>query len=187
MGARAPRPVFAQGVHLPEGAVLRMPEGARARLALPFGEVFEGKEIPARVKGARGVAAVGDVTAGEAVRGGVHPRFIVVDFKTKRGPIAVDDAVRSYGATVEKVACAPATISAALFNAVARAAASGGTTRIEVEGEEDLAVMPAILHLEAGATVIYGLPNRGATALKVDEESRRLAREFLEAFEFDQR
>ena len=58
-----------------------------------------------------------------------------------------------------------------------------GLTRIEVDGEEDLAVMPAIIHLASGATVIYGLPNRGATLVKVGDESKRVAREFLESFQ----
>ena len=182
MGRRAPPLAFGQGVLLPEGVVLHLPEAGRERLALPFAEVFEGKDIASRVEGARAVAAVGDVTAGEAVRRGVRPRFIVVDFKTKRGPVPQDDAVRTYGDEGEKVRSAASTITAALYNAVARAAGRGSTTRIEVEGEEDLAVMPAIIHMEAGATVLYGLPDRGVTAVKVDDESRRLAREFLERF-----
>lgn len=182
MGGRASGGAFEAGALLPEGVVLRLPKDRRGRLALPFAEVFEGREIPEKVQGARAVAAVGDVTASEAVRRGVRPRFVVVDFKTKRGPIPEDDAVRTYGEEVERVRSPPATITAALYNAVARAARRASTTRIEVEGEEDLAVMPAIIHLEAGATVIYGLPNRGVTAVKVDNKSRRLAREFLEAF-----
>lgn len=182
MGAFAPPLPFVRGALLPEGVVLRLPKDRRGRLALPFAEVFEGREIPLKVRGACAVAAVGDVTAGEALRSGVAPRFVVVDFKTKRGPIREDDAVRTYGQVVERVRSPPAEITAALYNAVARAAARATTTRVEVEGEEDLAVLPSIIHLEAGATVIYGLPNRGVTAVKVDDESRRLAREFLEAF-----
>ena len=182
--AKGPRwPEFGPGIVLPEGLTLRLPEAKRERLSAPFAEVFQGDELPARTRASKAVAAVGDVTAAEAIRRGVRLRFIVVDFKTKRGPVAPDDAVRTWGEAVERVKSPPGTITAALYNAVRHAAKSKRTTRIEVDGEEDLAVMPAIMHLEAGATVIYGLPNRGATLVKVGDESRRVAREFLESFE----
>ncbi len=177
------RPVFETGKPLQAGLALRLPEGGRARLAEPFGEVFDGAELVRRVQGAGAIAAVGDVTAGVAVRERLETRFIVVDFKTKRGPAAKDEAVRAFGKTVEKVSCPPGHMTADLYNAVLRAARRRSTTRIEVDGEEDLAVMPAIMHLAPPATVIYGLPNRGVTLVKVDDESRRVAREFLETFE----
>lgn len=177
------RPSFSHGKPLPEGMLLKLPEARRDRLGAPFGDVFEGSEIPARVAGAPSFAVVGDVTASSALYHKLKPRFIVVDFKTKRGPVARDDDLRAYGDKVEKVECPAGFMTAALYNAVLRAAKSTASTRIEVEGEEDLAVMPAIIHLEAGATVIYGLPNRGATLVKVDDESRRVAREFLKSFE----
>ncbi len=178
-----PAPVFLPGKPLQPGLVLALPESKRDRLGAPFGEVFDEKEMPARLAGPRPFAAIGDVSASNALRHGLKPKFIAVDFKTMRGPVPPDDRIRSYGTAVTNTVCPPARMTAALYNAVLLAATSMGTTRIEVDGEEDLAVMPAIIHLEPGATVIYGLPNRGATLVKVDEESRRVAREFLESFE----
>jgi hypothetical protein len=173
------------GVPLPSEVRLRLPDSLRARLAAPFGPVLSPTDLAARTAGSAAIAAVGDVTAGEAIRRALAPRFIVVDFKTKRGPVPPDDVVRTYGETVERVRSPPAILSAPLYNAVRRAATTKRRTRIEVEGEEDLAVLPAIMHLEPGATVIYGLPDRGVAAVRVDEESRRVAREFLEAFEVE--
>jgi len=175
--------VFAKGRPLQPGLVLKLPETARDRLAAPFGEVFEDADMPKRVGGPRPFAAVGDITAINALRHKLSPKFIVVDYKTQRGPIGEDEGVRAYGAAVTTAHCPAGHMTAGLYNAVLLAATSKGTTRIEVEGEEDLAVIPAIMHMEAGATVIYGLPNRGATLVKVDDESRRVAREFLESFE----
>lgn len=184
------RPVFVRGVPLKQGLLLSLPESRRERLASPFGEVFEGRDLKARLRDSSSFAAVGDVCAGEAIRQGLAPRFIVVDFKTKRGPIPPDDAVRSYGTRVARVACPPGHLTSELYNAIVVAVAVSKpalaqpkTTRIEVDGEEDLAVMPAIIHLEEGTTVIYGLPDRGVTLVKVDDESSRVAREFLESFE----
>ena len=120
--------------------------------------------------------------AGEAIARGVPLRFIVVDFKTRRGPVAVTEPLRTFGDTVERVRSPPAVLTSMLWNAVRRAAKSKRRTRIEVEGEEDLAVLPSIMHLEPGAIVIYGLPDRGVASVIVGDESRKLAREFLESF-----
>lgn len=185
MGERPPRPAFEPGMPLPDHLQLRLPEALRARLAAPFGPIYSPDEITARLAGPARNAAVGDVTASEMVRRNVKPHFIVVDFKTKRGDIAQDDVVRRYGDTVQRVSSPPGILTSTLYNGVRRAAKTNRTTRIEVDGEEDLAVLPAIMHLAPGATVLYGMPDRGLAAVVVDDASRRLAQEFLEAFEVE--
>jgi uncharacterized protein (UPF0218 family) len=185
MGERPPRPAFEPGMPIADHLQLRLPEAVRVRLAAPFGPIFPPEEIAGRTAGSARIAAVGDVTAHEAVARNVKPHFIVVDFKTKRGEIPKDDVVRGYGDTVQRVRSPPGILTSTLYNGVRRAAKTNRTTRIEVDGEEDLAVLPAIMHLAPGATVLYGMPDRGLAAVIVDDESRRLAREFLEAFEVE--
>jgi uncharacterized protein (UPF0218 family) len=183
MPAPRPPPKFERGVPLPEGVSLKLPDHLRSRLASPFGPVYPAEELPLHVRDATVVAAVGDVTAREATKRLGRVRFIVVDFKTLRGPVEDDAAVRSWGDQVRKVKSPAQILTASLWNAVLDAARSSKSTRIEVEGEEDLAVLPAIMHLAPGATVLYGMPDRGVTSVKVAEESVRLAREFLGDFE----
>lgn len=182
MPERAAGLAFDPGAPLPNDIRLVLPEALRERLGSPFGPIFPPEELPARTAGAPAVAAVGDVTAAEAIAKGIALRFIVVDFKTRRGPVAEDAALRRFGDTVERVRSPPAVLTSMLWNAVRRAAKSKRRTRIEVEGEEDLAVLPSIMHLEPGAIVIYGLPDRGVASVIVGEDSRRLARQFLESF-----
>jgi uncharacterized protein (UPF0218 family) len=176
------RLAFDPGAPIPNDIRLVLPEALRERLGSPFGPVFPPEELNERTKGAPAVAAVGDVTAGEAIARGIPMRFIVVDFKTRRGPVALTDTLRAFGDTVERVRSPPSVLTSMLWNAVRRAAKSKRRTRIEVEGEEDLAVLPSIMHLELGAIVIYGLPDRGVASVIVGENSRKLAREFLESF-----
>uniref|UniRef100_UPI002480868F DUF359 domain-containing protein n=1 Tax=Halorubrum sp. F4 TaxID=2989715 RepID=UPI002480868F len=54
---------------------------------------------------------------------------------------------------------------------------------IEVDGEEDLAALPAILATSDGASVVYGQPGEGMVRVEVTPESRRTARELFEALE----
>ena len=60
-----------------------------------------------------------------------------------------------------------------------------GRIRIEVEGEEDLAALPAILMAPAGANVIYGLPSHGMVVVKVGEKEKEVVRKFIEKMERD--
>jgi len=54
---------------------------------------------------------------------------------------------------------------------------------IYVDGEEDLAVIPAVLAAPDGAVVLYGQPGEGVVALLVDDERKNKARWLLSLFE----
>ncbi|HEX9709378.1 MAG TPA: DUF359 domain-containing protein [Candidatus Thermoplasmatota archaeon] len=176
------RPEFAPLHPLPAGMRLRLPARLRERLGSPFGPVFPADELPGRTDPNLPVAAVGDVCARAAAARLPNLHFVVVDLRTKRGPIAGDDPMRTWGDRAVRVASPPEVVTADLYNAVLDAAGARHRTRIVVDGEEDLAVLPAIMHMGPGATVIYGMPDRGVTAVRVDGESQRLARQFLQEF-----
>lgn len=182
MGGPQGRLDFAPGRPLPAGVRLRLPERLRARLAAPFGPVMTADGLAETVDREHPAAAVGDVCARDAAERLPNLHMVVVDFRTRRGPLPSDDRLRSWGDRALKVTSPPEVVTAELYNAVLDAARFDGRTRVVVEGEEDLAVLPAIMHLAPGATVIYGMPDRGVTAVRVDDESQRLAREFLTQF-----
>jgi uncharacterized protein (UPF0218 family) len=55
--------------------------------------------------------------------------------------------------------------------------------RILVHGEEDLAVIPAVVEAPLGAAVVYGQPNEGMVIITITrerkEKAKRLMREIL--------
>ncbi len=55
--------------------------------------------------------------------------------------------------------------------------------RIEVDGEEDLAAIPAILMAPEGARVLYGMPGRGMVVVIVDSSARSKAKALLDLME----
>lgn len=173
---------FAPGRPMPAGVQLRLPQRLRERLASPFGPVMTADELARWTDRSKPAAAIGDVCAHDAAERLPNLRMVVIDLRTRRGPLPPDDLLRTWGDRSLAVASPPEVITAPLYNAVLDAARFEGRTRVVVEGEEDLAVLPAIMHLAPGATVIYGMPNRGVTAVRVDDESQGLAREFLSEF-----
>jgi hypothetical protein len=52
-------------------------------------------------------------------------------------------------------------------------------TRIIVEGEEDLAVIPLICLLPENSLVVYGQPDEGVVAIRVTEDKKILIHDIL--------
>ncbi|MDD3690348.1 MAG: DUF359 domain-containing protein, partial [Synergistaceae bacterium] len=57
--------------------------------------------------------------------------------------------------------------------------------KILVEGEEDLAVMPAVLHGDGDTVVLYGQPDRGIVIIEVTEQKKMEISDYLNEMEGD--
>ena len=76
----------------------------------------------------------------------------------------------------------PAMITLELWEAIQNAffmIGTGGRVGIEVEGEEDLAAIPAIIMAPEGARVLYGMPGKGMVVVTVDSGARKKAQALL--------
>ncbi len=70
-----------------------------------------------------------------------------------------------------------------MWGALENAFEGHGSVLIRVEGEEDLVTLPAIALAPHGFTVVYGLPDKGAVLVKVDEESKSRVEDILTRME----
>lgn len=159
--------------------VARLEAADRDAFKEPLGEIYEDAEDLLRAAGDP-VVAIGDVVLAHLGAAGQTPALAVVDGRTEREPI--DDWVREgrpEAATVRDVENPAGTITAALVRAIEAGLAAPGPTRIDVDGEEDLAVLPAILLAPAGSTVVYGQPDEGMVAVPVDASTRSTGRRLL--------
>jgi uncharacterized protein (UPF0218 family) len=145
---------------------LKLPEEMRPTLKKPFGVMIEGEgdRAAGRVKemlsGERTIV-VGDASYEHLLNVGVKPHLAVLDFKVKRKPY------KKYPANVS-VENPPGFITGQLWETLAQNLDSGGI--IGVEGEEDLAVIPAVLEADFEDVVLYGQPDEGMVYIKVDED-----------------
>lgn len=162
----------------------RLPESLRAELARPLGPPLPAGEAAQRARKARVLATVGDVTTQTMLGEGLRPRVMVVDNRTKRGavPRHVRESVEA-GTPVVQVDNDPATISDALWDAVATAYSGKQSTLIEVKGEEDLATLPCVLLGPANGLVAYGQPDQGIVLLTIDDAARERVRALLKRME----
>jgi uncharacterized protein (UPF0218 family) len=162
----------------------RLPERLRAELAKPLGSVLPPAEAVPRARRAKALATVGDVTTATMLGEGLSPRVMVVDNRTKRGavPVHVREQVRE-GTPIVQVRNEPATISEELWQAVAAAWSARAPTLIEVQGEEDLATLPAVLLGPSQGVVAYGQPDQGIVLLTIDDAARGRVRDLLKHME----
>jgi uncharacterized protein (UPF0218 family) len=166
-------PTIERGVLLPAFITLELPQDMRDELKRPLGPVINEDQLEGFLESAGMVATVGDMTTATVHRFGFRPQMAVVDYQTKR---SYDpwwkEATASVGDVTVFVRNPPATITSDLYNVVLKAWTSRSTTKLIVEGEEDMASLPAILHAPEGATVIYGIPDTGLCLVQVDEGAR---------------
>lgn len=163
--------------------VVSLPEGLREELKEPWGPVFTDVEaLFADVTGV--VVAVGDVVTFHLEEAGRPPDVGIVDERTERSP--VEDRIQSaLGAADVRVENPAATLTEELLVAMREGLAAGEPIRILVEGEEDLATVPAILMVPVGGSVIYGQPGEGMVHVAVSAETKARAEALLMQFEGD--
>lgn len=157
----------------------RLPTALRPLLAQPFGPVYGTERALKAVRG-RSVVAVGDVVTQTFLRNDVLPKLMLVDGLTQRGT-RVQDALEGLPANVRRVTVPnpPATITQPLLAAMDRALREKGSTLIQVQGEEDLAALPAMIMAPDGTAVCYGQPNEGVVVVLVTPEVRARAQDIL--------
>jgi uncharacterized protein (UPF0218 family) len=161
--------------------IMLLPEELRSVLKDPLGRLCRGqglecvKAMEEELKAASKIVAVGDMTAFYLIDASFLPDVVIVDNKTKRMP-APDHVLESLQhdsyKTVE-VKNPPATLTKELIEIVDASLAKDEHVKIVVEGEEDLATLPAILYAPLDAAVVYGQPNEGSVIVKVTPEKKK--------------
>lgn len=168
-----------------EGAVvLRLPDALRGALRDPLGPVTTDTEAVVERAGSP-LIAVGDIVTYRIEGTGTTPDAAFVDGRTQRE--AVDPAITAaIGNDCRRLAATnPAgTITESLLDAVT-AALDGPAAVVDVDGEEDLAALPAIAAAPDGASVCYGQPDEGMVHVRVDDASRRRAVDLLARMDGD--
>ncbi|MFQ3475272.1 GTP-dependent dephospho-CoA kinase family protein [Halonotius sp. F2-221B] len=182
--------------------MLELPETLRGELKEPLGEIYTAPDalLTAVDDHAEATAAsdssiaetrlltVGDVVTATLADAGRQPDIAVIDGRTEREPIdpAVEATLSALAGRRLSVTNPPATISESLLTTLREAATTTELPlTISVDGEEDLAALPAILALPAGTSVVYGQPDEGMVHVPVRPAVRTTARELLAEFDGD--
>ena len=160
---------------------LILPEKLRGALRKIYGELKSEQELLELLSG-RTFYSVGDVVTYTLLKLGLKPKLAVVDYRTMRKEINFD-MIRDFGDEVIEVSNPPGMITPDLWRAVRAAIRSQKSVRIDVRGEEDLAVIPVVHFSPLGAMVIYGMPYTGLVVLKVSERDKENVMKLIKEME----
>jgi uncharacterized protein (UPF0218 family) len=163
--------------------LVRLPEEVRGELKNPMGPIYtDGTKLVATVDGP--LVTVGDVVTYHVQLAGTRPQVAVIDRQTERTPVeaTIAEALGSGDVIVENPA---ATITEDLVRALVEGLASEEPVTILVEGEEDLATLPAILAVPEGGSVVYGQPGEGMVHVRVTAAVKEEVRALLHRFTGD--
>ena len=165
--------------------MLSLPIDLREELKDPIGPLFE--EPQELLAGAGDpLIAVGDVVTFHLRRAGRDPDVSVVDGLTERDAVAEEiAAVLESDDPRIHVENPAGQLTADLLEALVEAIGREKPIVIWVDGEEDLATLPAIVAAPLGASVVYGQPGVGMVHVSVDAETRAFARDFLTRMDGD--
>ena len=157
----------------------------REELKTPLGEIYTDADALLSAAG-EPIVAVGDIVTYHLIEAGRYPDVAIVDGKTKREQVGreVLNAIEGFDRRLD-VANPQSTITDDLLEAIATALDSPGSTVVAVDGEEDLATLPAVIALSDGGSVVYGQPDEGMVLVSVDADSRGRCRTLLREMESD--
>ncbi|WP_435319603.1 GTP-dependent dephospho-CoA kinase family protein [Haloarchaeobius sp. TZWSO28] len=166
-----------------DGVLLTLPRALRSAFKDPLGPVETDAEFLLRdVDGP--LVAVGDIVTYHFLQAGRRPDVALVDEYTKRD--RVDDEIHEVVVDPDVTVSNPAgALTEALVVAIQDGLAADGPTTILVDGEEDLATLPAILAAPVGASVVYGQPDEGMVHVRVTEAIQADIRELVERMDGD--
>jgi uncharacterized protein (UPF0218 family) len=169
-------------------SLLVLPEKLRPKLKNPLGRLCRGNGLEcinamdSDLKASKKIAAVGDMTAFYLIKANIRPDVIIVDHKTKRAPLphhVRQSLVQDNYKTVE-VVNPPATLTSGLIDLIKDALRQDERVKIVVDGEEDLATLPAILYAPLGSVVIYGQPDEGMVTVIVTPEKKEQIKKLMD-------
>ncbi len=158
----------------------KLPGYLRNELRKPLGKILNEKEMLEKIKNKK-VTSVGDVVTLTMYEKGIIPDLGIVDFKSMRKmSYNLKEKISMMKAEIVKVDNPPGTITDKMWNAIKEAYNRDEPTRIEVNGEEDLAALACIFLAPRDTVVVYGLPEKGVVAVNVTEEKKQLVGKILE-------
>jgi hypothetical protein len=160
-----------------------LPDKLRPTLSRPLGELISGSNIDLgkvlrkliQQEKPTKVILVGDNVSRRASEAGIRPDVMIIDKLEKRHR-AIDYAYPS--SRKIKAKNQAGRIEHNAWVAVQRAI-SGEADLIEIDGEEDLLVLTAVLVAPIGSLVVYGQPNEGIVLVRVSAERKAGAERIL--------
>lgn len=167
---------------------LKLPEKLRPILRRPFGKIIKNLDDYKKISTSNNlIIAVGDIVVSNFMKIDYQPNISIIDLKTQRQLITdknvlkflpiPDTIIINERATIEKNA-------AAVLNSILRKNSDlNRKYTVEIDGEEDLLAVPAILLSPLESIVVYGIRGVGGIMVRVTEEKKKEVKRIVAKFD----
>ena len=126
------------------------------------------------------IISVGDVVSQNMTKSSIPIQVTIVDNKVMRQKIA---PIKLKAERTLNVKNPSGTLTPRAWTTIHKALKRKQSTRVLVDGEEDLLTLIAVLQASDNALVVYGQPNEGVVAVKVTERTKERVRQIINAME----
>ncbi len=126
------------------------------------------------------IITVGDRTTEKMIEFGLIPSLQIIDSQEKRSKREPPKLANATELTVDNPA---AEITSQSIAIIQQAFTMEPPVRINVNGEEDLLVIPVCIYAPENAVVLYGQPNEGLVIVKITPEIRNKTQKLLDLME----
>ena len=165
-----------------------LPPEQRRELKNPLGKLITGSPNEAMLKLKQIVddqkpsliVAVGDMVSKSMTEHNVPVHIIVVDNKILREDVK---PMQVEAKTTLHVKNPPGTLTPGAWTTFQEALKKTKPAKVLVDGEEDLFTLVAVALAPDKSLVVYGQPNQGLVAVRVDREARRKVQLILDAMQ----
>lgn len=145
-----------------------LPDNIKNQFKIPIGNIIKKEVTTNQAK----IITVGDITTKYFLTHHITPNLAIIDLKTRR--IKQFDSPQNIGFPAQQlfqtISNPPGTISSALIAFMGQWNKNCSPDVLVIDGEEDLAVIPAVLMSPFHTRVFYGQPDQGLVEIKVTPE-----------------
>lgn len=159
----------------------------RKKLSKPFGDLKKMEDIDFSKFDPSKIITVGDVVTKLFNEKEINQKISIIDFKIQRKNTFASRKDLKFGGEeyVIKAKNPPGLITPSLWEAVSKIRSLIDENKrivIEIEGEEDLSVIPLILVLPIGYVIFYGQPGKGIVKVSVNYKKKEQAYNLVNKF-----
>ncbi|PTD94442.1 hypothetical protein C9439_02685 [archaeon SCG-AAA382B04] len=153
----------------------------RKELKQPFGDLYKNiDQIIDELKPRKSIS-VGDLITYNLIKKDFYPKIAIIDEKIERKPSDKLNKILNSPKYKEIQVKNPAGyITNELINEIKKAISRTQKTIININGEEDLAVIPSIKFAPQKHQIIYGQPRKGVVRVKVNQEVKQKIKKIIE-------
>lgn len=154
--------------------MLKLPKHLRQELKKPLGQLHESvfsikESLQKQLKEKKLIISIGDVTSMKLFENDIQPQICIVDNLTKRKPIEHN---LDHTENIKYVDNPAGVLTEEFIELCIKSineASNDNPLIIQVNGEEDLAVLPCVINSPKDAFILYGQPNEGVVLVKTEE------------------